>query len=254
MKVTFLGTGTSQGVPVIGCDCAVCKSTDPKNNRLRSSVLIETDTTNFVVDTGPDFRYQMLKSGVKKLDAILYTHEHKDHLAGLDDVRAFNYFQKKPMRLYATVATQNAIKRDFYYAFGENPYPGVPRLELNTIDTTPFEVDGIEVIPILVWHYKMPVLGFRIGNFAYITDANRIDDEEMAKLGGVEVLVLNALRRESHISHFTFDEAVDVINGLKPKQAYLTHISHQLGLHDDVNRELRPGIELAYDGLTVDLD
>lgn len=252
LKITFLGTGTSSGVPMIGCNCEVCTSTNKKDKRLRSSILIESEKTTIVVDTTPDFRYQMLRAGVKKLDAVLFTHPHKDHIAGLDDVRAYNYFQQKPMELYANSLTEEAIKREFAYAFSDKKYPGLPNLNLNTIDDQPFIIGDIPVIPILVWHLKMPVLGFRFGKFTYITDANRIDDEEKEKIKGSEIMVLNALRKESHISHFTLDEAVAMVQELEVPTGYFTHISHQLGMHEIIDANLQPGIKLAYDCLTIE--
>lgn len=254
LKITFLGTGTSIGVPMIGCDCEVCTSPDKKDKRLRSSILIESDTTVIVVDTSPDFRYQMLRAGVKKLDAVLFTHPHKDHVAGLDDVRAYNFFQHKPMELYANSLTEETLKREFAYAFSDKKYPGIPNLSLNTIDNAPFIIGDIPVIPVLVWHLKMPVLGFRFGNFTYITDANRIDEEEKEKIRGSEVMVLNALRKERHISHYTLEEAVAEVQGLKVQKSFFTHISHQLGKHNDINAGLPEGIELAWDGLEILLD
>ena len=248
LKITFLGTGTSSGVPMIGCSCAVCTSSDIKDKRLRSSILVESATTAIVIDTTPDFRYQMLRANVKKLDAVLFTHPHKDHIAGLDDVKAFNYFQKKPMELYANSLTEEAIKREFAYAFSDKKYPGIPSINLNTITDAPFYIGDIPVIPILVWHLKMPVLGFRFGKFTYITDANRIDAEEKVKIKGSEVLVLNALRKESHISHFTLDEAVTMVQELGVPIGYFTHISHQLGRQVIINETLPKGIALAFDG------
>jgi phosphoribosyl 1,2-cyclic phosphate phosphodiesterase len=251
LKITFLGTGTSSGVPMIGCSCEVCTSANPKDNRLRSSILVQSETTTLVVDTGPDFRYQMLRQQVKKLDAVLFTHPHKDHLAGLDDIRAFNYFQKRPIDIYADSLTEEAVRRDFYYAFTDTKYPGIPELNLNTISLEPFTVGDIPVVPILVWHLKMPVLGFRFGPFTYITDANRIDESEKDKIKGSAALVLNALRKQKHISHFTLQEAADLARELRVKNAWFTHISHQLGLHEKINNELPGNMQLAYDGLVL---
>jgi phosphoribosyl 1,2-cyclic phosphate phosphodiesterase len=250
-KVTFLGTGTSSGVPMIGCECEVCLSDDSKDKRLRSSILIESANTTLVIDTTPDFRYQMLRKGVKKLDAVLFTHPHKDHMAGLDDIRAYNYLLKKPMDVYANYLTEEALRRDYYYAFSDTKYPGVPEINLQTITLDPFQIGDFNIVPILVWHLKMPVLGFRFGPFTYITDANKIEPKEMEKIKGSDVLVLNALRRTSHLSHFTLDEAVNIVQDLNIPSAYFTHISHQLGLHAATNSELPAGIELAFDGLTL---
>lgn len=249
LKITFLGTGTSSGVPMIGCDCDVCTSTDTKDNRLRSSILVQSATTSLVVDTGPDFRQQMLRKKVKHLDAVVFTHPHKDHLAGLDDIRAFNFFSKKPIDIYADSLTEEAVRRDFYYAFTDTKYPGIPELNMHTINLDPFMVGDIPVTPIQVWHLKMPVLGFRFGKFTYITDANRIEEEEKEKIRGSEVLVLNALRKQKHISHFTLGEAIGLVQELSIPGAYFTHISHQLGLHAEIETELPNGIHLAYDGL-----
>lgn len=238
---------------MIACPCDVCSSADKKDKRLRSSILVQSATTTFVVDTTPDFRYQMLRAGIKKLDAVLFTHPHKDHIAGLDDVRAFNYFQQKPMDIYANSLTEEAIKREFAYAFSDKKYPGIPSLNLITIDENPFFIGDIPVTPVLVWHLKMPVLGFRFGNFTYITDANRIDEDEKEKIKGSHAMVLNALRKEKHISHFTLDEAIALVNELAVPNAYFTHISHQLGRHINVNAILPKGIELAFDGLELQL-
>jgi phosphoribosyl 1,2-cyclic phosphate phosphodiesterase len=251
LKITFLGTGTSSGVPMIGCECEVCQSTDKKDKRLRSSILVQSEKTTLIVDTGPDFRYQMLRQKVKNLDAVIFTHPHKDHLAGLDDVKAFNFLHKKQMQLYADSLTEEALRRDFYYAFADNKYPGIPDLNLNTITMEPFIVGDIPVTPILVWHLKMPVLGFRFGKFTYITDANRIDEVEKDKIRGSEVLVLNALRKQKHISHFTLGEAIELVQELKIPTAYFTHISHQLGLHAEIEGELLSGMHLAYDKLEL---
>lgn len=253
MKITFLGTGTSQGVPLIACKCQVCVSKNAKDKRLRSSILIETALTSVVIDTGPDFRQQMLREQVEKLDAVVFTHEHKDHIAGLDDVRAFNFVQHKHMEVYATDRVQAAIKREFAYIFADEKYPGIPLLNLHQIDVSPFSINDIDFIPIEVLHYKMPVLGFRIGDFTYITDAKSINETEKEKIKGSKVLVLNALRREEHISHFTFQEAIALAQELQPEQTYFTHISHQLGLHNTVSAELPAGIFLAYDGLKLNL-
>lgn len=253
LKITFLGSGTSSGVPMIACECPVCTSTDKKDNRLRSSILVESANTTLVVDSTPDFRYQMLRAKVKHLDAIVFTHPHKDHIAGLDDVRAYNFFTRRPMEIYANEMTQEVIIREFPYAFADTKYPGVPEIHLNTIANDAFIVGDINVQPIQVWHMKMPVLGFRFNDFTYITDANRIDEAEKQKIRGSKVVVLNALRKEAHISHFTLDEAVAVVKELQVPQAYFTHISHQLGRHEDINRELPGGMELAYDGLSFNV-
>jgi phosphoribosyl 1,2-cyclic phosphate phosphodiesterase len=253
LTITFLGTGTSTGIPMIGCDCEVCQSDDAKDKRLRSSILIQSPTTSLVVDTTPDFRYQMLRLNVRRLDAVLYTHPHKDHIAGLDDVRAYNFFMQKPMQVYANTLTEVALRRDFYYAFAETKYPGIPEIVLNTIDETPFMIGDIPVTPILVWHHKMPVYGYRFGDFTYITDANRIEENEKEKIKGSAILVVNALRSKKHISHFTLNEAVELVNELNIPEAYFTHISHQLGKHQPTNEVLPKHIKLAYDGLTCKL-
>ena len=253
MKITFLGTGTSQGVPVITCECKVCKSKDAKDKRLRSSVMIHIDDNVFVIDAGPDFRQQMLREDVKKLDAILITHGHKDHVGGLDDVRAFNYFQKKVIDVYAQKNVQEILRSDFFYAFEDDKYPGVPEIELHTIDENPFKINNDVIIPIEAVHYKLPIVGFRIKDFTYITDANYISEKELEKIKGSKIIVINALRRKKHISHFTLDEAVNILEQLQPEQAYLTHISHQLGLYDEVNKELPSFIKLAYDGLKINI-
>jgi len=237
---------------MIGCDCEVCSSTDKKDKRLRASILVQSAKTTLVVDTGPDFRYQMLRQKVKHLDAVVFTHPHKDHLAGLDDVKAYNFHAKKPMNLYADSLTEEALRRDFYYAFTDTKYPGIPELKLNTITLEPFVVGDIPIVPILVWHLKMPVMGFRFGKFTYITDANRIEETEKEKIRGSEVMVLNALRKQKHISHFTLEEAIAMVEELKVPTAYFTHISHQLGLHAEIESELPEGIHLAYDGLELE--
>jgi phosphoribosyl 1,2-cyclic phosphate phosphodiesterase len=252
LYIEFLGTGTSAGVPMIGCDCVVCASKDAADNRLRSSILVQSANTTLVVDTTPDFRYQMLRAGVKKLDGAIFTHSHKDHLAGLDDIRAFNYFMKKEMPLYIDNLTEDVIKREYAYAFSKEKYPGVPQLQLNSISAEkPFTVGDIPVLPIQVMHSKMPVLGFRFGNFTYITDANFIDEREKEKIKGSKILVLNALRKEAHQSHFTLAEAVALADELKVPAVYFTHISHQLGLYKHINGELPANMQLAYDQLSI---
>ena len=251
MTITFLGTGTSQGVPVIACGCEVCTSPDKRDKRLRSSVLVESDNTTVVIDSGPDFRYQMLRANVQKLDALVFTHEHKDHVAGMDDIRAFNYKQQAPMDIYANTRVQATLKREFPYVFDEHKYPGIPQVNLHTISTEPFTVRDIGFTPIEVMHYRLPVLGFRINDFTYITDAKTIVDSEKEKLKGTKILVLNALQKQEHISHFTFQEAIDFALEIGAETTYFTHISHRLGKHADVSAELPPGIELAYDGLKL---
>lgn len=251
MILTFLGTGTSQGIPVIGCDCHICQSVDYRDKRTRTSVHIEVDGKHLNVDVGPDFRQQMLREKIPAMDAILLTHEHKDHTAGLDDVRSFNFKQGKDMPLYGRQQVLNQLKTEFGYIFSENKYPGVPRVNLFEITNSPFNVEGIEVIPIEVLHYKLPVFGFRIGAMAYITDANYIAEQEKEKLKNLKVLVLNALQIKPHISHFTLEEALQLIEELKPQKAYLTHISHNLGLSREVAAMLPENVEVAYDGLKV---
>ena len=232
---------------MIACDCEVCTSTDKKDNRLRSSILVQSNNTILVVDTTPDFRYQMLRAGVKKMDGVIYTHPHKDHIAGLDDIRAFNYFNDAAVNVYANAMTQKALRNEFHYVFAEHKYPGIPDIVLNDIDNDLFMVGDIPVLPIKVWHLHMPVLGFRFGNFTYITDANRIDDAEKEKIKGSEILVLNALRHKKHISHFTLQEAIDLADELAIPQAYFTHISHQLGKHTDVESALPFTRSIAFD-------
>lgn len=253
MKITFLGTGTSQGVPLIGCDCTVCTSNDSRDNRLRTSLLLTKNNKNFVFDTGPDFRMQMLREKVKNIRAVIFTHEHKDHIAGLDDIRAFNYINKAKMDVFAEHRVLEALKREFAYAFSDKKYPGIPQIELNEIDNNPFTIDGIEFLPIRAMHMTMPVFGYRVDNFVYLTDANFISDTEKDKMRNADVIVINALRRETHVSHFTLQEAIDLMLELKPKKAYFTHISHQLGLHKEVSLELPSFIELAYDGLQIEI-
>lgn len=253
MTVTFLGTGTSQGIPVIGCPCKVCSSLDFRDKRLRTSVHVKVNNTSLVIDTGPDFRQQMLREHILSLDAVLYTHEHKDHTAGLDDIRPFNFRQKRDMPIFGREQVIEQIKTEFAYAFGENKYPGAPQITPHIIENTPFEVNGTLIEPIEVFHYKLPVFGFRIKDFTYITDASYISEAEKEKIKNSEVLVINALQKENHISHFTLQEALEVIEELKPKKAFLTHISHRMGLHRNILKELPPHVELAYDGLKLTL-
>lgn len=251
MKITFLGTGTSQGIPVIGCDCVVCKSQDQRDRRLRVSVLIETGQENIVIDSGPDFRYQMLRAEVRDLDAIVFTHEHKDHIAGLDDIRPFNYLRHKVIDIYAVPRVQEALRREFAYVFAEVKYFGVPQINLHTVTDAPFNIGTSTFTPIEVLHYKLPVLGYRIKDFTYITDAKTISDESLEKIKGSKILVVNALQKQEHISHFTFAEAIEFAERAGAEMTYFTHISHNLGLHQEVETELPPNIRLAYDGLTL---
>lgn len=253
MKVTFLGTGTSQGVPLICCECEVCRSSNPKDNRLRTSILIQSEQANVVIDSGPDFRQQMLRKKLKTLDAVVFTHEHKDHIAGLDEVKAFNFFNKMRMPVYATERVQQAIKREFAYIFSDEKYPGIPEVDLYTVTDQPIKIKDIELLPVDVIHYRLPVKGYRINDFTYITDANFISEEEKLKIKGSKIIVLNALRREEHVSHYTLQQAIDLMKELNPEKAYFTHISHQLGLHEEVSKELPPFIELAYDGLEIEI-
>jgi phosphoribosyl 1,2-cyclic phosphate phosphodiesterase len=250
VKITFLGTGTSQGVPVIACECETCKSDDNRDKRLRTSILIEKDGTSLVIDAGPDFRQQMLKENVRRLDAIILTHEHKDHIAGMDDVRAFNYKSQDAIDIYAEERVQKAVRKEYSYVFAEYQYPGIPKMRLNPVNDYGFTVKDIPLTPLRVFHYRLPVYGFRIGNFAYITDANYVPEETKEKLFGVKYFVINALRREKHISHFSLREAIDLIREISPRKAYITHISHQMGLHEEVSATLPPEIMLAYDGLS----
>lgn len=253
VHVRFLGTGTSQGIPMIACSCVVCRSTDPCDQRLRVSMHIETEGKSFIIDTGPDFRQQILRADIQRVDAVLYTHEHKDHTAGMDDIRGFNYAQKSSIPLYAQAPVIEQLKREFAYAFAEDKYPGVPEIEVHEIENRPFTIAGVSIIPILVKHYYLDVLGFRFGDFTYITDANFISDEELEKVKGSQVLVINALRKTSHISHFTLEEALEVIEKIKPQKAYITHISHMMGLHAEVEKDLPAHVHLAFDGLTLEV-
>jgi phosphoribosyl 1,2-cyclic phosphate phosphodiesterase len=251
IKITFLGTGTSQGVPIIACRCEVCTSDNEKDRRLRSSILVETAETRIVIDSGPDFRQQLLRTKTRKLDAVVFTHEHKDHIAGLDEVKAFNFINGVKMPVYATTRVQQALKREFAYIFADEKYPGIPEIEIHEFENDPFTIGDITLTPVNVMHYRLPVKGFRIKDFAYITDANFIPETEKQKLHGLDVLVLNALRRETHVSHFTLEEAIRMVEELGPKKAYLTHLSHQMGKHDDITAELPPNIELAVDSLQL---
>lgn len=254
-SVTILGSGTSQGIPVIACECHVCTSDNIKDNRLRCSVLLEFEAKNFVIDAGPDFRQQMLKFKVKSLEGVLFTHEHKDHMAGLDDVRAFNFIERRDMDIYCSKAVEIALRREYHYAFEEEKYPGIPQLNLINIENKPFKLSGtIPVTPVEVMHYFMPVLGFRLGDFAYITDAKTVELKEIEKLKGLKVLIINALRREPHISHFNLEEALNFIEQVKPERAYLTHISHLFGTHEEIERELPPNVFAAFDGLKFEFD
>ena len=248
-----MGTGTSQGVPVIGCRCAGCVSEDEHDKRLRSSILVEQEDQVVVIDTGPDFRQQMLRAHVTKLDAVLFTHEHRDHIAGLDDIRAFNFIQKSPMDVFAEERVMAALKSGFPYVFAEKKYPGSPQVIMHQLSTETFQIGHMEIIPIRMMHYRLPVLGFRIGKFAYLTDGNYISESEKKKLIGVKYLVVNALRRETHISHFTLSEALSLIDEIGPDTGYLTHISHQMGPCQELKKELPENVQPAYDGLVLEV-
>ncbi len=249
MKITVLGSGTSQGVPVIGCDCYVCSSKNSLDNRLRCSILIEFNGENYVIDSGPDFRQQMLRAKVKSLRGIIFTHGHKDHVAGLDDVRAFNFLENRVMDIYCSQAVERALRQEFHYVFEGNTYPGIPLLNLIRMENESFILpNDLEVIPIEVMHYKMPVYGFRLGDFAYITDAKTVAQEEIDKLKGVKILIVNALQKEEHISHFTLEEALEFIAQVNPEKAFLTHISHRFGTHEEIEQILPNHVRVAYDG------
>ncbi len=253
MKLTFLGTGTSQGVPVIACRCRVCRSVDERDRRLRTSALLTTDDGKHILfDIGPDFRQQMLRQKVESLDAIMVTHAHRDHVAGLDDVRSFNYVQHKNMDVYLNAIAKHALMRDYGYIFEHHDYPGLPEADLHEVDA-PFVAAGVTVVPVKAMHKDLPILAFRVGEMAYITDANHIAPEELEKLKGVKVMVINALRRQKHFSHFSLPEALEVIDKVQPEQAYLTHISHEMGLHSEVEKTLPEGVFLAYDNLEVEI-
>lgn len=253
MKITFLGTGTSQGIPVIACNCEVCTSEDRKDKRLRTSILVEFSGKSFVIDSGPDFRYQMLRAQVKSIDGIIFTHEHKDHIAGLDDVRAFNFKHEKEIDIYAEERVLKAIRNEFAYIFSGSNYPGIPRVKEVLIENKPFTAAGIPIIPIRALHYKLPILGFRFDDFVYLTDLKTITEEEKQKIRGAKTLVLSALRKEEHISHLTLQEAIALASDLQVEKCYLTHLSHQMGKHTEVEKELPPGIFIAYDNLELEL-
>ena len=253
MQVTFLGTGTSGGVPLIGCQCEVCKSTDPRDNRLRTSVFIQHENLNLVIDCGPDFRQQMLRENIAKLDAILMTHAHKDHTAGFDDIRAFNFMQQKPMDVYCTEETEAGIKEQFSYAFTETDYPYLPKMNFKRIDNKQFAIGNLKIQPIEVMHGSMKVNGYRFGHFTYITDAKTISKTERDKIRGSKILVVNALRPEQHYSHFTIDEALELVADVKPGLTYFTHMSHQFGLHKETEKKLPNRVLVAYDGLKIEI-
>lgn len=251
-QLTFLGTGTSQGVPMIGCGCEVCKSTDPRDKRLRASVLVEHEGLRILVDAGPDFRYQMLRAGVSSLDAILLTHNHKDHTGGLDDIRAFNYLEKKATQIYCEKYVEESLRKEYSYAFEEIRYPGAPEWDVHIIDNKPFTVNGVEIIPIRGRHFKLPVLGYRFGNIAYCTDMNHIPDEEYEKLHNLDHFIINCVRRGRHISHYSLEQAIEVAQKVGAKHSWLTHLSHQLPCYEDLKKELPEGILPAFDGLVLD--
>ena len=253
LKITFLGTGTSQGVPVILCKCKVCQSFDLRDKRLRASVMIEVDNQTFIIDTGPDFRQQMLQSKATNVDAILFTHEHKDHIAGLDDIRAFNYVQQRPMDIYAEKRVQEALKREYAYVFAEFKYPGIPEMNMHLIENKPFNINSTVITPIRVMHYMLPIFGYRIHDFTYITDAKSIDDIEMEKIRGSKIVVINALHQYEHISHLDLKSALEILDKLRPETAYITHISHTMGLHSEVEKQLPDYVKFAYDGLVIEL-
>jgi phosphoribosyl 1,2-cyclic phosphate phosphodiesterase len=252
LKVTFLGTGTSQGVPVVACPCRVCQSDNERDKRLRSSVLVEVEGVVLVIDAGPDFRQQMLRAHVHSIDGILLTHEHYDHISGLDDIRAFNWVQKHATDIYAEQRVHQSVKQIFAYVFAANKYPGIPQMNLHEVSSSPFCINGVEVVPIRAWHHKLPVLGFKIGDFAYLTDIKTISETEREKIRNIKVLVINALRKEEHLSHLNLKGALEIIDDLQAENAFITHISHQFGLYDEENPLLPKNVELSYDGLCIE--
>ena len=251
-RLTFLGTGTSQGVPMIGCGCEVCKSQDPRDKRLRASVLVEHEGLRVLVDAGPDFRYQMLRAGVSSLDAILLTHNHKDHTGGLDDIRAFNYHEKRATQIYCEKYVEESLRKEYSYAFEEIKYPGAPEWDVHIIDENPFTIKGEEITPIRGRHFKLPVLGYRFGNIAYCTDMNHIPEEEYSKLQGLDHFIINCVRRGRHISHYSLEQAIEVAEKVGAKHSWLTHLSHQLPCHEELTKELPEGILPAFDGLVIE--
>jgi len=253
VRVTVLGSGTSQGVPVIGCNCSVCSSLDYRDKRLRASIHIEVDGKSLIVDSGPDFRQQVLREGITRLDALIFTHEHKDHTAGMDDIRSFNFLQQKDMPVYAAPRVLHQLKQEYSYVFSEVRYPGAPQVEIHELDGNPFEAEGISVTPIEVLHYKLPVFGFRVGDFTYITDAKTISEKEIEKIKGSKVLILNALQQTEHLSHFTLNEAIEMAQKIGAEKTYFTHLSHKMGRHKEVEPLLPENISIAYDGLKIDL-
>ncbi len=259
-RLTFLGTGTSQGIPMIGCDCEVCKSQDNRDTRLRSSVFVEYGGKKILVDAGPDFRYQMLRADIRHIDAILLTHNHKDHTGGLDDIRAYNQLEKKSTHIYCEDYVRDALKMEYSYAFEEIKYPGAPQWEVHRIDESPFWVDEAsgwvgndpQIIPIRGKHFKLPVLGFRFGDVAYCTDMNFIAEGEFEKLHGLDHFIINCVRRGKHISHFALEEAIEVCQKVGAKHSWITHMSHMLPKHEELTKELPSGILPAYDGLVIE--